>query len=250
MTREMGNEPQRRSAYLAAITSDGKSINTHLRCDSCRYDLLGQYPDGVCSECGTPVSASLAVFLGQRSSATTRRLRMLAAVLAVLFVVGCPLSCLVQSELELMNTRYASGFSEDAFRQVTSGMTEAQVLTLLGEPFRRVPWHEGDPPQETWWYALPPRPSGGYHYDRRVIFSLDRKSVLYKLGGTRFEEVPYPTDGIFRSETFPGLWLDVAALLRRDLKTVLATLHGGVSTDEHSAFVERLRGDAASDQDE
>jgi hypothetical protein len=44
-----------------------------------------------------------------------------------------------------------------------------------------------------------------------------------------------------RSETFPGLRLDPAALLRGDLATVLETLRRGLDTPEHAAFVEKLR---------
>lgn len=47
-------------------------------------------------------------------------------------------------------------------------------------------------------------------------------------------------DGIFRSEVFPGLWLDPAAYLRRDAKQVLAVLRDGLATPEHMAFVEKL----------
>jgi hypothetical protein len=46
---------------------------------------------------------------------------------------------------------------------------------------------------------------------------------------------------VLRSEVFPGLWLDVPALLADDLAKVLATLQQGITSDEHSAFVERLR---------
>jgi Uma2 family endonuclease len=48
--------------------------------------------------------------------------------------------------------------------------------------------------------------------------------------------------GILRSEVFPGLWLDPAALLRRDLPQVLAVLQQGLATPEHAAFVAHLSG--------
>ena len=47
-------------------------------------------------------------------------------------------------------------------------------------------------------------------------------------------------DGIFRSEIFPGLWLDGPALLARDRKQLLATLHLGLASTEHAAFVAKL----------
>jgi len=53
--------------------------------------------------------------------------------------------------------------------------------------------------------------------------------------------VPIPTsDGIVRSEVFPGLWLDVAAMLRGDLAGVLKVLQQGVATAEHADFVKRM----------
>ena len=52
-------------------------------------------------------------------------------------------------------------------------------------------------------------------------------------------------DGIYRSAVFPGLWLDPAALLRKDLAGVLAVLDRGLATPEHAAFVARLADAAA-----
>lgn len=51
---------------------------------------------------------------------------------------------------------------------------------------------------------------------------------------------PDPTDGLLKSETFPGLWLDPAALVRRDLAAVLATLSRGLATPEHAAYTRQL----------
>lgn len=47
-------------------------------------------------------------------------------------------------------------------------------------------------------------------------------------------------DGILKSAVFPGLWLDRAALLRRDLPRVFAVLQEGISSAEHAAFVRSL----------
>jgi Uma2 family endonuclease len=48
-------------------------------------------------------------------------------------------------------------------------------------------------------------------------------------------------DGTLRSEVFPGLWLDVPALLAGDKAEVLATLQRGIASPEHAAFVAKLR---------
>ena len=46
--------------------------------------------------------------------------------------------------------------------------------------------------------------------------------------------------GVLRSEAFPGLWLDVPALLRGDMRQVLAVLQQGIASPEHAAFVAAL----------
>jgi hypothetical protein len=48
-------------------------------------------------------------------------------------------------------------------------------------------------------------------------------------------------DGTLRSEQFPGLWLDVPALLAGDMAKVLATLQQGIASPEHTAFVAKLQ---------
>ena len=49
-----------------------------------------------------------------------------------------------------------------------------------------------------------------------------------------------PSDGIFRSEIFPGLWLDVAAFWADDGAKMLAALNAGLAAEDHQEFVERL----------
>jgi hypothetical protein len=48
-------------------------------------------------------------------------------------------------------------------------------------------------------------------------------------------------DGTLRSEEFPGLWLDIPALLAGDMAKVLATLQQGIASPEHAAFVAKLQ---------
>jgi Uma2 family endonuclease len=45
---------------------------------------------------------------------------------------------------------------------------------------------------------------------------------------------------LLRSEVFPGLWLDAAALTRGDLAAVLAIVRRGLASPEHAAFADRL----------
>jgi Uma2 family endonuclease len=70
----------------------------------------------------------------------------------------------------------------------------------------------------------------------------DRAIDWFVLREGRFEPLAPGADGLLRSEVFPGLWLDPAALLRGDLATVLAVVRRGVDSPEHAAFAARLQG--------
>jgi Uma2 family endonuclease len=62
----------------------------------------------------------------------------------------------------------------------------------------------------------------------------------HRLVHGRFEVVPAPADGVYRSAVFPGLWLDAPALLAGNLARVLTVLQEGIATPEHVAFVAQL----------
>ncbi|MFB2878502.1 Uma2 family endonuclease [Floridanema aerugineum] len=47
--------------------------------------------------------------------------------------------------------------------------------------------------------------------------------------------------GVICSEIFPGLWLDIAAMLQGNMPQVLTVLQGGISSEEHQVFVQQLR---------
>ena len=57
----------------------------------------------------------------------------------------------------------------------------------------------------------------------------------------RFERMPLTEADHYRSETFPGLWLDPAAMIRGDLAAAMAVLQQGLASPEHAAFVARLQ---------
>jgi Uma2 family endonuclease len=63
-----------------------------------------------------------------------------------------------------------------------------------------------------------------------------------------YEPLPPGPDGVYRSEVFPGLWLDPAALIRGDMPAVGRVAQQGLAGPEHAAFVERLRRTAESQQ--
>ncbi|HTS25823.1 MAG TPA: Uma2 family endonuclease [Bryobacteraceae bacterium] len=55
-----------------------------------------------------------------------------------------------------------------------------------------------------------------------------------------YREMAPGNDGIFRSQAFPGLWLDTAALWAADLPRIAEVVQQGVATPEHAEFVQRL----------
>ena len=70
---------------------------------------------------------------------------------------------------------------------------------------------------------------------------LDKEIDWFVLRAGQYERLPLDAEGLYRSEVFPGLWLDPAALLRGDLATVLAVVQRGLASPEHAAFAARLR---------
>ncbi|MCG5060547.1 MAG: Uma2 family endonuclease [Limnoraphis sp. WC205] len=46
--------------------------------------------------------------------------------------------------------------------------------------------------------------------------------------------------GVIDSQVFPGLWLDINAMLQGDMQQVLAVLQSGINSDEHQEFVQQL----------
>jgi Uma2 family endonuclease len=73
-----------------------------------------------------------------------------------------------------------------------------------------------------------------------VVLTYEQAVRWFVLRAGEYEELAPAADGILRSEIFPGLWLDPAALWRQDMATLLAVLHAGLATPEHAAFVEAL----------
>jgi Uma2 family endonuclease len=70
-------------------------------------------------------------------------------------------------------------------------------------------------------------------YERRVDWFVLREGV--------YQTLVADAQGVLRSEVFPGLWLQPAALWAGDLATLVAVLQEGLAAPEHTAFVERLR---------
>lgn len=68
----------------------------------------------------------------------------------------------------------------------------------------------------------------------------DRAVDWFVLRDGHYVPQPPDADGVLRGEAFPGLWLDVAALLARDLPKLFAAVDRGAASPEHALFVARL----------
>jgi len=74
-----------------------------------------------------------------------------------------------------------------------------------------------------------------------IVLALEPDEVFwFVLRDGRFIDLPLGPDGIYRSEVFPGLWLDPPALLAGDTRRLRAVVDLGCATPEHAAFVARL----------
>jgi Uma2 family endonuclease len=68
-------------------------------------------------------------------------------------------------------------------------------------------------------------------YDQRIDWFIRRGEQFDALGAGA---------GIFKSEVFPGLWLDAHAMIGGDMTRVMNALREGLSSAEHAQFVGRL----------
>ena len=69
----------------------------------------------------------------------------------------------------------------------------------------------------------------------------DREIDWFVLREGTYERLQSPPDGIYRSEVFPGLWLDAAALLAGELARAILAVQQGLASAEHAEFVSRLQ---------
>ena len=64
----------------------------------------------------------------------------------------------------------------------------------------------------------------------------EKRLLWWELRDEEYQEITPEADGLLKSRSFPGLWLDTVALLRGDMKGVLAALRRGLDDPEHGAF--------------
>jgi Uma2 family endonuclease len=74
-----------------------------------------------------------------------------------------------------------------------------------------------------------------------VVVGIDPEEVFWFVRrDVRLVPLPPGPDGVFRSEVFPGLWLDPGALFADDIDRLIATLDQGLAAPEHADFVALL----------
>lgn len=77
--------------------------------------------------------------------------------------------------------------------------------------------------------------------------TLENEIVWFRLVDGVYVECEPDLNGVFKSEVFPGLWLNAPAMLRGDLKQVLETLRVGIASDAHATFVKHLESQRKTD---
>ncbi|MBE9224292.1 Uma2 family endonuclease [Phormidium sp. LEGE 05292] len=63
----------------------------------------------------------------------------------------------------------------------------------------------------------------------------------FRLNAGEYIKLETNENGIIYSQTFPGLWLDKAALLAGNLAKVLSVLQQGLASQEHQDFAQKLQ---------
>ncbi len=70
---------------------------------------------------------------------------------------------------------------------------------------------------------------------------VEKETAIWRChDGERYREMKSSRDGILKSQTFPGLWLNTKALFAGDGLALFATLEQGLASPEHAAFVRSL----------
>jgi Uma2 family endonuclease len=70
--------------------------------------------------------------------------------------------------------------------------------------------------------------------------SLENQFDWFSLQNGEYVLLEPDADGTIKSLVFPGLWLDVSALLTGEMTQVLAVLQQGLNSQEHQEFLQRL----------
>jgi putative restriction endonuclease len=69
----------------------------------------------------------------------------------------------------------------------------------------------------------------------------DREVDWFVLREGQFEKLPLGEDGLLRSETLPGLWLDPRAVVSREAARMFEVAMQGVASPEHPTFLAQVK---------
>jgi hypothetical protein len=79
-----------------------------------------------------------------------------------------------------------------------------------------------------------------------IVWRVEDQAIdWFVLRRNQYDRLRLTAEGIYQSEIFPGIWLDVAAMTRFDIVTVLQVLQQGIASPAHAAFVAQLHQAAA-----
>lgn len=71
-----------------------------------------------------------------------------------------------------------------------------------------------------------------------VVCVAEKEVYWFDLAGDRLRKLP--ADGVLHCRQYPGLWIDMKALFRGELKRMIQVLNEGLASPEHARFVKRL----------
>jgi Putative restriction endonuclease len=81
-----------------------------------------------------------------------------------------------------------------------------------------------------------------------IVWQVFEKTVSwFSLQDSEYVALIPDATGIIQSQVFPGLWLDVSALVTGDMPQVLAVLQKGLNSVEHQTFVQQLNNSLCDD---
>ena len=69
---------------------------------------------------------------------------------------------------------------------------------------------------------------------------LDRQLDWFCLQGSDYISLQADVEGVLWSQVFPGLWLNVEALLAGNMTQVITVLHTGLRSSEYQEFKQQL----------
>lgn len=82
------------------------------------------------------------------------------------------------------------------------------------------------------------RRNGVREYLVWLVEDKEFRSYVWQEG--RYQQQQVDESGILKSPFFPGLWLEVSALLAGEIQQVLSVLNSGLASYEHQAFVDSI----------